>query len=353
VPSKLTENLNSLYFGAANALKSNKKKKRVVAYVEGYDDVYFWRDILSEYETEDLMFEVCLPSNSNLSRGKKSVLTNELGNRLGKYMIACVDADYDFLVQGASDISKEIISNPYIFHTYVYAIESYHCYSPSLHNVCVDVTLNDNEVFDFEDYLKAYSLIIYDLFLWSVWFHKNLNANEFTMTKFCNLIKVHNLNTFHPENALESMRKQVNREMSRLQQQDPEAKGHLKKLAQELYQLGVTPENTYLYINGHHLLTNVVKPALEPICKVLINQREKEIKRNAAHRTQENNELASYEHSQMSIDQALKRNTYFKNSSQFQQLKKDIEEFVDAVKNDIENNKMASQTTKNEKNNSD
>ena len=44
-------------------------------------------------------------------------------------MIACVDSDYDYLLQGATHTSRYIINNKYVFHTYAYAIENYQCYS--------------------------------------------------------------------------------------------------------------------------------------------------------------------------------------------------------------------------------
>ena len=293
--SRLTDNLNSLYFSAANKLKSNKKKKKVIAYVEGYDDVFFWRDILSEYETDSLMFEVCLPSRSNLSRGKKSVLMNTLGDKLGKSMIACVDADYDYLMQGCSEFSeKYFMHNPYVFHTYVYAIENFQCYAPSLHNVCVMATLNDREYFSFEDYLKAYSRIIYDLFLWSIWIHRQKRGNDFSITTFNNIVTINNLNTF-------------------------------------LYELGVNPDNVYLFVNGHHLMDNVVMQALNPICNTLRRQRETEIKRLAVHRTQMNNELSSYDHSQIPIDQIIRRNTEYKSCPQFKQIEADIKRFIERI----------------------
>ena len=330
--SRLTDNLNSLYFSAANKLKSNKKKKKVIAYVEGYDDVFFWRDILSEYETDSLMFEVCLPSRSNLSRGKKSVLMNTLGDKLGKSMIACVDADYDYLMQGCSEFSeKYFMHNPYVFHTYVYAIENFQCYAPSLHNVCVMATLNDREYFSFEDYLKAYSRIIYDLFLWSIWIHRQKRGNDFSITTFNNIVTINNLNTFHPEVALEKMRRKVNHELNILQRKYPNAKEHLVSLAHELYELGVNPDNVYLFVNGHHLMDNVVMQALNPICNTLRRQRETEIKRLAVHRTQMNNELSSYDHSQIPIDQIIRRNTEYKSCPQFKQIEADIKRFIERI----------------------
>ena len=92
---RLTHNLTSAYIEAANRLNSKRSRKRIVAYVESYDDVFFWRTVLSRYENSTRYFEVMLPSHTTLERGKKSVLMNELGDRLGECMIACVDADYD------------------------------------------------------------------------------------------------------------------------------------------------------------------------------------------------------------------------------------------------------------------
>ena len=132
---RLTHNLTSAYIEAANRLNSKRSRKRIVAYVESYDDVFFWRTVLSRYENSTRYFEVMLPSHTTLERGKKSVLMNELGDRLGECMIACVDADYDYLMNGARPTSRAVISNPYVLHTYAYAIEIYQCFAPSLHNV--------------------------------------------------------------------------------------------------------------------------------------------------------------------------------------------------------------------------
>ena len=36
---RLSDSLSSLYLGAANKLKSKKARRKIVAYVESYDDV--------------------------------------------------------------------------------------------------------------------------------------------------------------------------------------------------------------------------------------------------------------------------------------------------------------------------
>lgn len=81
---RLSENLSSLYIGAANKLKPKCSRRKIIAYVESYDDISFWRTLLGEYENETRYFEVMLPSKTTLAKGKKSVLMNELGPRLGQ-----------------------------------------------------------------------------------------------------------------------------------------------------------------------------------------------------------------------------------------------------------------------------
>ena len=68
---RLVDNLSSSYIGAAQQLYPKKTRKKIVAYVESYDDIAFWRNLLEEFETEEYYFEVMLPSNTSLSKGKK------------------------------------------------------------------------------------------------------------------------------------------------------------------------------------------------------------------------------------------------------------------------------------------
>ena len=78
---RLREYINSDYFNAANKMRAKAARKRIAAYVESYDDVYFWRMVLSEFEDDKRYFEVMLPSKINLSKGKKQVLMNRESQR--------------------------------------------------------------------------------------------------------------------------------------------------------------------------------------------------------------------------------------------------------------------------------
>lgn len=218
---RLSHNLNSAYIEAMNRLQSKRARQKIVVYVESYDDVFFWSTLLHPLETDRYYFEVMLPSRTKLSKGKKEALANELGPQLGAYMIACVDADYDYLMQGTTLVSKEVCENPYVFHTYVYAIENFQCYAPALHNVCVMATLNDRRLFDFETFLQLYSEIIWPLFAWNIWCYRYGGYKEFSMLDFYHIIEIYQLDYYHPERTLEALRHHVNQKIARLQKRFP------------------------------------------------------------------------------------------------------------------------------------
>jgi hypothetical protein len=328
---RLIEQLTSDYIEAANRLKPKKSRKRIVAYVESYDDIFFWRTLLSEFENEEYYFQVMLPSSDTLAKGKRTAINNILGNSLGGHMIACVDSDYDYLMQGASNISRRILQSPYIFHTYTYAIENYQCYAESLHQVCVMATLNDRPVVDFVDYLHRYSQIAYPLFLWSIWFYRNHVLNKFSLLDFCEVVKPEHINLQHPESSLQRMQRKVEQKVRFFEHTYAEHVEEVSRLRKGLEPLGVTPETTYLFIQGHHLMDNVVMKLLGPACAVLRREREQEIKMLAMHDTQFQNELTSYQHSQASPEFMLKKNTGYKEAPLYQRIRKDLKKYMEGL----------------------
>ena len=321
---RLQDNLTSHYIASANRLQPKNARQRIVAYVESYDDVFFWRSVLQDFETDKFYFEVMLPSRTTLGKGKKTTLMNQLGKGLGEYMIACVDADYDWLMQGRTEVSKYICNCPYVMHTYVYAIENFQCYAPSLHSTCVMSTLNDRPLMDFEQFMTEYSLIIWPLFVWNIWAYRYNHYKEFSMGNFCDIVSFHNINPRNVEPTLDKVRRRVNKCMGWLQRIFPEGHKTYPLLKAELQEMGIKAENCYLYMHGHTLFENVVMTLLTPVCNILRREREREINELAVHETQKQNELASYRHSQMPVDQMLRKSTGFKSSPQYQLLKEDI-----------------------------
>ena len=326
----LKHNLTSAYLDAAHKLSPKKARRRIVAYVESYDDIAFWRALLSEFENEERYFQVMLPSATSLAKGKKMVLMNTLNTaELGRSLIACVDSDYDFLLQGATRVSHQINKNPYIFQTYGYAIENFQCFAESLHEVCVQATLNDRSLLDFPEFMRRYSQIVYPLFLWNVWFYRRHDTHTFPMYDFNACVRLQEINMRSPYRALDVMQKSVSAKLSELEVRFPHYIDPVEQLGVELERLGLTPDNTYLYMQGHHIMDCVVLKILIPVCTLLRREREQEIKRLAEHDKQFRNELTGYENSQVNVYGMLKKNSGYRNLSLFQWLKEDIREFLE------------------------
>ena len=56
-----------------------------------------------------------LPSRIKPYQGQTVGIDEPCFADIGENMIACVDADYDYLLQGTTPLSDEVINNPYVF----------------------------------------------------------------------------------------------------------------------------------------------------------------------------------------------------------------------------------------------
>ncbi len=327
--SSIKSHISSSYINAANRLQGHKARRRIVAYVESYDDILFWRMALSELEDETRYFEVMLPTRNTLNKGKKQALISLMENGAGENMIACVDADYDYLLQGKTYQSAFLLNNPFVVHTYVYAIENFQCYAPSLHNVSVMATLNDHAIFDFREFLRMYSIIIFPLFIWNIMMYRRREYGRFTITDFNNVVSIRHQRTSMMMDSIEKLRHKVKIKIQELQRHNPGLKEDYLKTKESLLCLGVTPETTYLFVQGHHLFDNVVAPTLQTVCDDLRRERENEIRTKALHAVQMQNELSAYCKSQSDIHAMLKKNTGYMNSPLYRKMMDDLIKVVD------------------------
>ncbi len=327
---RLTDNINSQYFEAINKMTPKKARRRIVVYVESYDDVFFWRSVLGRYEDDKLTFDIMLPSrNQHLDRGKKAAISNMLKG-VGRDMIACVDADYDYILQGATEMSRQMLENPYIFHTYAYAIENFQCYAKGLHETCVMVTLNDHRIFNFERFLQSYSQTIWPLFVWHVVFlQRRKMTMHFDMCEFNKVVVLPSVRIQNPKWAVEYLSKKVRAKMFQLERRFPKLKDALPETERMLRDLGINDNNTYLYIQGHHLFDLVVSPVVQTVCDILRNEQENNIRDRAVHSEQARTEIACYENSLGKVKMMMKKNTYYQFSPEFQKILADVEKYLE------------------------
>ncbi len=334
----LRQNLTSRYWEAAQRLQPQHARRKIIAYVESYEDIAFWRHILARLEDGTRHFQIMLPDARALAKGKRQALMSALRDvALGKNIIACVDSDYDYLLQESTHNARLLNQNPYFFQTYAYAIENYHCYAPTLHESCTAATLNDANPVDLEAFMAHYSRTIHPLFLWNIHFYRKRQEGRFPMAEFNQIVRLEHFDPFAPPEAdtssaprrgqrpprhapgkppketlrLPRLRQRVERAVRRMERTYPGERAAVGRLGEELEQLGMEADSTYLYIQGHHLMENVVLPLLTPLCARLRSQREEEIRQLAGSREQLRNELSAYHNALTPPQEALKKNFQF------------------------------------------
>ena len=140
------------------------------------------------------------------------------------------------------------------------------------------------------------------------------------------------INLRHPEKSLESLQQRVNQKLSELKKRFSRSMNQVNALGTDLRELGLFPENTYLYMQGHHVMDNVVMKLLIPVGTVLRREREQEIKRLAEHNEQFKNELTCYQNSQVNVEIMLKKNVAYKRLFHYDWLRQDIREYLERGK---------------------
>ena len=163
--------------------------------------------------------------------------------------------------------------------------------------------------------------------------HRQRDTYTFPMYDFHTYTSLREINLRHPEKSLESLQQRVNQKLAELKKKFPHNINQVNGLRTEFKELGLVPENTYLYMQGHHVMDNVVMKLLIPVCTVLRREREQEIKRLAEHNEQFRNELTCYQNSQVNVEIMLKKNVAYKRLFHYDWLRQDISEYLEEGKN--------------------
>ena len=101
----------------------------------------------------------------------------------------------------------------------------------------------------------------------------------------------------------------------------------IETLKTSLLQLGLSKDNTYLFIQGHALEDGFVLPFLKSACKALQSEMEREIMTKAVHQQQKDVELNHYRKNLVEIEKTLSNNTEFKNCFLFDKIKADLDKY--------------------------
>ena len=311
-------------------IRIDDRRKCVRVFVEGYEDVAFWRGIFDHFTNPYLRFEISVPTRDDLPKGKKVLINN--ADKACETLLLCMDSDFDYLLSDDDEQSRLIASNPYMFHTYAYATENYLCYAPSLHNVCVKATKNDARIFSFEQFMADYSRIIYPLFLWYVYSASRHTENVFPLADFKSAVKLNYLDI--PNNGqgtLEWLARQVERQEQSLKHNYPDMAEDMPRFGEYLRTKGVEPELTYLFMHGHTLMDNVVMVILHDVCEKLRQMSIAKIVSSSKKGIALNNEMSNYKNTLRSIRDVLLDNENYTSCPLYKLLKADIQKYIDST----------------------
>ncbi len=308
-------------------LPTDPNQRLVRVYVEGYEDVAFWRGIFDHFRNPYLRFEISVPDRGDLPKGKKVLLS--MLPRSSEELLLCMDSDFDYLFAGRTPQSQEVNGSKFLFHTFAYATENYLCYAPSLHNICVKATKNDTRIFDFVKFMHDYSCTIYPLFVWYAFSAQLDTVNVFPLVDFKASVRLGYLDiTDNGANTIEWLRRNVEKRRQLLVSRNPQMIEPMKLFEKQLQSRGLTPENTYLFMHGHTLMDNVVMVLLNSVCEKLrdlsiarINASEK---RGVALR----NEMSNYTNSLRPVRDVLLDNENYTRCPLYKRLQRNISRYI-------------------------
>lgn len=329
--------------GLPTPLPDTSEKHLVKVYVEGYEDVAFWRAIFDHFRNPYIRFEISVPDRGDLPKGKKVILG--MVPRSSEDLLLCVDSDFDYLFEGTTETAHLVNDSPFLFHTYAYATENYLCYAPSLHNVCVKATKNDTRIFDFVRFMEGYSRTIYPLFVWYAFSARMEHHHIFPLADFKAAVKLGYLDLANNgDNTLLWLGRNVARRERMLREKNPKLIEPMKRFEQLLAARGVTPETTYLYMHGHTLMDNVVMVCLQNVCDKL-----KELSIARIHQSEKTgvalkNELSNYKNATRSIRDVLLDNENYTDCPLYELLKRDIESYLNKAIEKLKNTKEQEKT---------
>ena len=308
-------------------LPADPDQRLVRVYVEGYEDVAFWRGIFDHFQNPYLRFEISVPDRGDLPKGKKVLLG--MVPRSSEELLLCVDSDFDYLFAGRTEQSKEVNGARYMFHTYAYATENFLCYAPSLHNVCVKATKNDTHIFDFVRFMHEYSCTIYPLFLWYAFSAQLASENVFPLVDFKQSVRIGYLDL--EENGARTLawlRRNVEKRERLLQQRNARMIEPMREFEEQLRSRGLKPENAYLFMHGHTLMDNVVLVLLNTVCEKLRQMSIARITASEKRGVALKNEMANYTNSLRSIRDVLLDNENYTKCPLYRRLQRDIERYI-------------------------
>ena len=239
---------------------------RAAVHVENKDDVMFWKNVLKHFRPGDKFHFISGSRNEYGHETSGVTQCLKYFNFLNPEFFICIDSDYRYLL-----CEQKIDVRHFVIQTYTYSFENHHCFAGGLHDVCCRVTHLNNTVFDFSVFLKRFSNILYELFIWHLYF-QNADPVRFSQSEFASYIGLTNSRAYplvcdNAARALDELRHRVEWKVEYFGRRYPHA--NLEVVKQKYLKLGLNPDNVYLFVRGHNLYDMIFLVCKE-VCKAIL-----------------------------------------------------------------------------------
>jgi Protein of unknown function (DUF4435) len=283
-------------------------RKDTAVRVESVADIEFWESTLTNV-LPHIKFEF-FPQSMQEGNGKNEVLL--LKNYADNELLLCIDADYDYLLENL------VLNNPFVFHTYVYAIENIFSYAEGLKNTLEKAVNTEGVSFDFELFFKNYSAIIYNWLCYSLYSEKIKDGllSRDNCGKLAGFIKFNNTETDLVELKIKLEKESI------IFEKKYEAQADFKSFKIRINELGLTQTNAYLFLRGHDLFEGVTIKLLKFLGYNLLQNKYAELKKLGRENEIENlNKLLKTKH----FERNLRQNQSFQSHYLYKNIVSDIQ----------------------------
>lgn len=299
------------------ALDAKMFRCRAAVHVENKDDIAFWSAVLKHFRPGDKFHFIAGSRNEygNETYGVTQCLKYFL--YLSPDFFICIDSDYRYLLR-----ERHIDVKHFVIQTYTYSFENHHCFADGLDDVCCRVTRLKNTVFDFNRFLTEFSNILYELFIWHLYF-QNADPIRFSQFEFDHYLNLTTSRSYplvydNGGRALDELRVRVERKLKFFGRKYPHA--NLEVVRQKYLQLGLTSDNVYLFVRGHNLY-NLILLICKEVCKAVLRRE----KRNRVATREMLNELYRYRYS---LEEQLKQNIKYGAYLPIRKIEEDIRQLL-------------------------
>ncbi|MDR2679274.1 MAG: DUF4435 domain-containing protein [Tannerella sp.] len=244
-------------------------KADCVAHLEDKEDEVFWSAVFRKAVPEkkiQFLYSSINEKGNNTTGVDHCLLYKPY---LSRTFFICIDSDYRYLTQEVG-----INIEQYIFQTYTYSIENHFCYPGGLNDICFQTCNLQNDIFDFQAFAKDFSSIIYELYVWHLYFVKQ-DISQFDKPEFFKIIDFHQSNIDYTDarQILEELKKRVTAKLEAVSVRFSNI--DLNSLKIQLEQSGLMKENAFLYIRGHHYFDLICKTGTAVCEKILKCKKDK------------------------------------------------------------------------------